>query len=249
MEGLMRAFILAGGVGSRLSPYTLTIPKPMLPVGNVPILEVVIKQLVSKGFQHITISLGHLPHLVRAHVDNLNLGNKIKIDYVQENSPMGTAGALSLISPSSGSKTKLDFDNSILVMNGDLLTDLNYLELMKFHTMKEADITLATAKRSLKIEYGVIEKSSTGEFIKITEKPFLTNEICLGIYVISYNVWKYLSRVKLDMPELINKMIENNNRVFCFESELYWQDIGNLDEYVKASSDFQAFPERFITDV
>jgi NDP-sugar pyrophosphorylase family protein len=247
--GKVRAFILAGGVGSRLAPYTLTIPKPMLPVGNIPILEVVIMQLVTSGFNHITISLGHLPHLVRAHIDNLGIDKSIKIDYVQEIKPLGTAGALSLVNPPI-SDTNANFDDAILVMNGDLLTDLDYRKLFEFHIDNNADATLASGVRINKIEYGVIEKNiQSDELIKINEKPSMSHEIALGIYVVSSAAWKYLLSEKLDMPDLLNRMVLGKHKVICFESKSYWQDIGNIDEYIKASTDFDSFPGKFIKNV
>ena len=239
----MRAFLLAGGIGSRLSPYTLTIPKPMLPVGNAPILEIVIQQLVSLGFDHITISLGHLPHLVKAHVENMSFSSKVKIEYVEEVTPLGTAGALSLVSAPTEKEC-------VLVMNGDLLTDFNYAEMVNFHLENMADASIATTIRKTKIDYGVIEKNTIdSSLIKFTEKPELAHEICLGIYVLSKKAWAFLQESYVDMPQLLIDMNLNGDRVICYESNSYWQDIGNLEDYIRASSDYALNPMRFMHNV
>jgi NDP-sugar pyrophosphorylase family protein len=236
----MEAFVLVGGIGSRLKPYTVTIPKPMLPIGNIPILEIVIRQLVDSGATKIYLSLGYLPHLVRAHVESMSLPTAVQIEYIYEHSPMGTAGALSLLPEVPKSP--------LLVLNGDLLTDINYVELFEFHSSQNTEASVAVTSRTVPIDYGVVETDDAGlSLLNFSEKPTLRYRVCMGIYVISPTVFRYLdSGSRIDMPQLLDKLVKSGSRVSTYISEDYWQDIGRLEDFDRANADFQQRPERFL---
>jgi NDP-mannose synthase len=237
----MEAFILAGGLGSRLEPYTLTIPKPMLPIGNIPILEVVVRQLSKYRFTKVYISLGYLPHLVKAHLDSIELPNRIEIVYIHEEFPLGTAGALSKIDPPKS-------ESSILVMNGDLLTDLDFAKFLLSHNESGTIASLGTVRRTVFIDYGVVHQdSSTGLLKEFEEKPTIFYDVCMGIYALSAEAWKHINPNEfLNMPNLLQSISRSNGQVACRIHDGYWQDIGRMEDYVVASEDFTNSPERFL---
>jgi NDP-sugar pyrophosphorylase family protein len=237
----MEAFILAGGLGSRLAPYTLTIPKPMLPIGNVPILEVVVRQLANFRFERVYISLGYLPHLVKAHLDSLVFSSKIEIIYIHEDAPLGTAGALSKIEPPSK-------NSALLVMNGDLLTDLDFEKFLLTHEENGADATIALTKRQVFIDYGVVHHDSSSGILKeFEEKPTIFYDVCMGIYALSATAWEQIEPEKfLNMPDLLQKLASINGTVLCQMHDGYWQDIGRVEDFSTANRDFITAPERFL---
>jgi NDP-sugar pyrophosphorylase family protein len=237
----MEAFILAGGLGSRLAPYTLTIPKPMLPIGNIPILEVVVRQLSKFHFTKVYISLGYLPHLVKAHLDSIKFPNELEIVYIHEEFPLGTAGALSKIDPPKAG-------DSILVMNGDLLTDLDFATFLRSHNESGAVASLGLVRRTVFIDYGVVHQDSATSFLKdFEEKPTIFYDVCMGIYALSPDAWKQIRPNEfLNMPTLLQNISGTNGQVICIMHEGYWQDIGRVEDYVVASEDFTKTPDRFL---
>jgi NDP-mannose synthase len=232
----MMAVILAGGKGTRLAPFTVSIPKPLLPLGEVPILEIVLAQLVRAGVTRVVITLGHLPHLFAACIGS---GERfgLKIEYCREDVPLGTAGSLLLVEQP---------DEHLLVMNGDLLTTIDYGQLVRSHQHARADATIAVHRRSMYVDYGVIETAIDGTLDRYIEKPTIPYLVSMGINVLSKGVLRHIPRgEKFDMPQLMLAIKANGGKVSCYETDCYWQDIGRFDDYQRASADFAADPARF----
>ncbi len=223
----MKAVILAGGKGTRLAPYTTVFPKPMLPVGERPILETLIRQLGSYGFKDIAVSVGYLGELIQLYFKNCNrLPKNIKITYVIENEPLGTAGSLSLVSGLKG---------TFLVMNGDVLTTLDYGKFIEFHRRNNGLVTIAMHKREVKIDYGVISTDAGFQVTGYNEKPELDYRVSMGIYAFEAQALEYIKPgQKLDFPELINILLKEGKKVQGYPSDDYWLDIGRHDDYEEA---------------
>jgi NDP-sugar pyrophosphorylase family protein len=233
----MLAVILAGGKGTRLRPFTMTIPKPLLPLGDVPVLEVVMRQLAHDGFTRVAIALGHMGPLFMAHCgDGSRYG--VHIEYVREEQPLGTAGPLRLLT---------DVPDNFLVMNGDLLTDLSYSGVMAEHIRSGAAATIAVSARQEKIDYGVVEMAQDGTFMDYREKPVIPYHVSMGINIVSRRA---LARIpaegRFDMPDLMLALHRGGDGVHCVRTECYWQDIGRFDDYARASEDFVNEPARFL---
>ena len=233
----MQAILLAGGKGTRLRPFTATIPKPLLPLGDVPIVEVVIRQLASRGVTRIAISLGHLAHLFSATIgDGTRFG--VTIDYYIEEEPLGTAGALRLIR---------DPGEHFLVMNGDLLTTLDYRRLMETHLASDAWATIAVRRREVKIDLGVVITSQDGRLVDYQEKPLIPYDVSMGINIISRRCLALIpTDRKFDMPDLLLAIMGEGHDVLTFKTDCYWQDIGRFDDYEQACIDFEKEPTRFL---
>ncbi len=233
----MMAVLLAGGKGTRLKPFTVTIPKPLLPLGDVPIIEVVIEQLVASGIRRIVVSLGHMHHLFAASLgDGRRFG--AKIEYKIEDYPLGTAGSLRLIERC---------ERDILVMNGDVLTTINYRHLIERHRKEKAWATIAVHTREVKIDYGVVEVSSNGVLAAYVEKPTLSYSVSMGINVLSRRALDFIpSGRRFDMPDLMVALQHAGKRVSCFMTDCYWQDIGRFDDFQKATDDFTTKRESFL---
>jgi NDP-mannose synthase len=233
----MMAVILAGGKGTRLKPFTMTIPKPLLPLGDVPILEVVLRQLAEEGIVRVVLTLGHMAHLFSASFgDGSRFG--IRLDYRIEPEPLGTAGPLRLID---------DLEDDFLVMNGDLLTTLSYGELISLHREHRAWGTIALHRREVKVDYGVVRTTPTGLLDEYIEKPTIPYDVSMGINVLSRRCLDYIPRSgKFDMPQLMLAMCRAGKPVVCYKSDCYWQDIGRFDDYQTASADFSADPARYL---
>jgi NDP-mannose synthase len=236
----MMAIILAGGKGTRLKPFTVTIPKPLLPLGDAPILEVVLQQLASAGFDRVVITLGHMAHLFYAVIGDGSRWN-IHIDYCLEEEALGTAGPLRLIN---------NLDENFLVMNGDLLTTLDYCDLFKAHVSSSAWGTIALHRREVHIDYGVIHADDNGLLKEYIEKPTIPYSVSMGINVLNKRCIDYIPDTgKFDMPQLMMAMRQAGKNVVCHETGCYWQDIGRFDDYKQASEDFDQDPSRFIPGV
>jgi NDP-sugar pyrophosphorylase family protein len=228
----MRAAILAGGKGTRLFPYTTVFPKPMLPIGDKPILDTIIKQLSYYGFQEIILSVGYLAELLQAYFANCNgLPENVTISYVREDRPLGTAGSLSLLN-----KQK----DAILVMNGDTLTTIDYRQLFKYHQESDAKITIATHKRDVYIDFGVLHVDDQNRLVGYDEKPTLKYLVSMGIYVIDPDILEMIPyNERLDFPDLVKRVMAQNEKVQCFITDEYWLDIGRHDDYAKAVESFE----------
>jgi NDP-sugar pyrophosphorylase family protein len=224
----MQAIILAGGKGTRLKPFTTNFPKPLVPIYNMPILEIVLRQLKYYGFTDIIITVNHLADLIMTFFgDGQKLG--INITYSIENSPLGTAGPISLIK---------DLNENFLVMNGDILTTLNFKDLYEYHVSNKNDISISTYKREERIQMGVLE-SHGDNFIKYNEKPLLNFDVSMGIYMINQKVKDLIPlQTKFDMPDLITTAKQKSCSIKCYRGDYFWLDIGRIDDFEEANELF-----------
>lgn len=234
----MRAIILAGGRGTRLAPLTAVLPKPLMPIGQMPILEVVIRQLAYHGFDEVVISLGYLGELVRAFfAAHKKLASRIKVDFVEEEEPLGTAGALSLVS---------DFDSTVLMMNGDVLTTLDYAAVVEHHKASGAKMTIATHEKKVKIDLGVLELGEDGAIVGYKEKPEYTMPVSMGVYVLEPSVLEYVKpKTYLDIPTLVLNMLAAGDKVMSYRNEAFWLDIGRHEDFAQAQEVFAARHKEF----
>jgi len=233
----MQAVILAGGKGTRLKPYTTTFPKPLVPIGDYPILEVIIRQLAHFGFTDIKISTGHLAALIEAYCgDGERWG--VHIEYLRENAPLNTAGALKLLDAC---------DDHFLVINGDVLSNLDYRELFDTHVAKGAMATIATTTREPKIDLGVIQIDEQGYLQDYLEKPVYRFFVSMGIYVLSRACLSFIEAGEsIGMPDLFLRMKDAGRAIYCYPGNCYWMDIGSIGDYEKAQQDFEANRQRFL---
>lgn len=223
----MRAVILAGGRGTRLHPFTVNFPKPLMPLGDVPVIEVLISRLIDHGVTDITISLGHLAELVKAYFQHRRqLVERIDLSFVEEDVPTGTAGSLSLVP---------GLDETFLAMNGDLLTDLDFNLLLDFHRESGAILTIASHTRRVKIDLGVLELDSEQRVTGYLEKPESTHQVSMGIYVYEPAVLRHIEAGRyLDFPDLVLRLIARGEKVSAYQTDCLWLDIGRPDDYARA---------------
>ncbi len=237
----MKAVILAGGKGTRLAPYTTVLPKPMLPVGDKPILETIIAQLAHHGFREIVLSVGHLAGIIKAYFQaNGNLPPTVTVKYVHEDKPLGTAASVGLVP---------GLDKTFLVMNGDVLTTLDYSELVRFHKENDAVLTIATYSKRVPIDVGMVEVNGGFRVVNYREKPTFVYNDSMGIYVYEPAVLKYIEPgVYLDLPTLVNRLVSNGEKVVAYQTDnaCYWIDMGRHGDYEKAVEAFEANKERFL---
>lgn len=232
----MRAVILAGGKGTRLAPYTVAFPKPLMPLGDIPILEVVVRQLKHYGFTHITMAVGHLAELLQAYFgDGEKFG--IQIDYSREDRPLGTAGPLRLIP---------ELDDHFLVMNGDLLTDLHYGELMQQHKDQKNDATIGVYAKEVKIDLGVLEKDDDGRIVDYREKPTLSYDVSMGVYVFRREILDLIPDGYFDFPDLVLELIKRGRPIRGYAFNGLWLDIGRSEDYAQAIETFENAREQFL---
>lgn len=221
--------LMAGGLGTRLSPLTNDTPKPMLHIGDKPILETIIESFKSYGFINFVLTVNYKKEQIKDYFqDGKNFG--VNISYIDEDKRLGTAGALSLLSE--------EPNNPFIVMNGDLLTKVNYEQLLDFHKDTSTVATMCVREYEYQIPYGVIETKGH-QLTSIKEKPVHQNFVNAGIYVLDPSVLKYVPENQFfDMPELFNKIMEEKQEVSAFPLREYWMDIGRIDDYEKANGDF-----------
>lgn len=231
----MRAVILAGGKGTRLRPYTTVLPKPLVPVADRPILELVIRQLARNGFRRVDLSVGHLGGLIKAYLDHIELPEGLELEYWWEDEPLGTAGALRRIE---------GLDQPFLAMNGDVLTTLDYAQLMRFHEGHEGALTIATHRQNVNIDLGVIE-SDDGFVTEYVEKPTMRFDVSMGIYVYDPEVLEFIPEGRFDFPDVVNAMLEAGRKVAVYSGPGVWFDIGTVGEHERASEELDAHPELF----
>ena len=233
----MKAVVLAGGKGARLAPYTTILPKPLMPIGDMPILEVMLLQMKDAGIKDVVLTVGHLSELLRSFFkDGSQFG--IDITYSYEKSPLGTAGPIALID---------GLDETFLVSNGDVLTTLNLHDLIEFHREQKAIATIAAHHRQSKIDLGVIQKNGDYRITGYIEKPVYDFMVSMGIYVFEPAVLNYIDRNQyLDIPDLIKKLIAADERIVEYEFNGYWEDLGRPDDYARASKDFEDKREEFL---
>jgi mannose-1-phosphate guanylyltransferase len=226
----MHAIILAGGRGVRLRPYTTSLPKPLMPIGDeFSILDIVLTQLAQRGFDSATLAIGYLGNLIRAYVgDGSRWG--LRIDYTTEDMPLGTIGPVLQI---------LDrLPEHFLVMNGDVLTDLDYADVLRSHIAGSVPLTVATYERQVKIDFGVLATES-GRVTEFTEKPTLTYRVSMGVYGMSrQTLADYAPGIPLGFDELIIDLLAKNEPPNEYGFDGYWLDIGRPDDYDRANAEF-----------
>ena len=220
-----RAIILAGGRGTRLRPYTIVLPKPLVPIGEKPILEIIITQLISNGFEHITITINYLADIIKAFFGD---GSKwgIKIDYSLEEKPLSTMGPLSLLT---------DLPENFLIMNGDVFSDVDFGKLYDLHISKKSLFTISSYVRKQKTDYGVLEIDLNNNLSGFKEKPVEQYDVSMGIYMANRKILSYIPYNEFyGFDSLMLDLIKNNNLPFVRRHDGYWFDIGRPDDYEAA---------------
>ncbi len=225
----MKAVIMVGGKGTRLAPFTRVLPKPLIPLGDYPILEINICQLRAAGFTDITLTLGYLPHLFKTYFGNgERLG--VKISYSYEEQPLGTAGPLTLIE---------GLDEPFLLMNGDLLTDLNFADLYHYHRERNATVTMALYPKEVNIDFGVIEVDAESRILGSREKPRFTYLINMGIYVVSPQAVKLIPHNQFySFMDLVEDLRARGDPVYGYQFAGDWMDLGRVDDFEAASEKY-----------
>lgn len=233
----MKAVIMAGGRGSRLAPYTTVLPKPLMPLSDRPIIDVILRQLVRAGVESIYVSVGHLGTLIESWVRN-QPGYGVPIAFVYEDEPLGTAGSLQRIH---------DLAEPFLAMNGDILTTLSFVELLERHVGHGTVATMAVKDRSVPVEYGVVHVDDWERVSRLEEKPSLQYVVSMGVYAFDPRIVEYIRRgERIDFPELLMRVVNNGEGVATYRFDGYWRDIGNHDDYEAAITEFADGPERFM---
>lgn len=223
---MKKAIILAGGKGTRLRPYTMTLPKPLVPLGDKPILELIIEQLKAHGFTQVTITVNHMAEIIKAFFGD---GSKwgVKIDYTMESKALSTMGPLTLVE---------DLPEDFLVMNGDVLTDLNFTEFYENHVSNNSIFTIASHRRSEKIDYGLLHHDENNKLTKFEEKPHYDFLVSMGVYMVSKRVMEYIPEdTFFGFDHLMYKLLEVNKPATVYEFGGFWLDIGRPSDYELAT--------------
>jgi NDP-sugar pyrophosphorylase family protein len=232
----MRAVILAGGLGTRLRPYTTVIPKPLVPVGDRPVLEHIMRSLYDNGVREVDLCVSHLGELIRLYLSQLELAEQMRLGFHWEEEPLGTAGALSVVP---------DLTGTFIVMNGDILTTLSYRSLVDFHHERDAALTIAMHNQRVDIDLGVID-TVDGLVTGYREKPTIRYDVSMGIYVYDERALKYLPDGPCQFPDLVLRLVAAGERVAAYrDDEADWYDIGTLEEYERAAQEFERTPSKF----
>jgi NDP-sugar pyrophosphorylase family protein len=237
----MKAVLLAGGKGTRLRPFTHVFPKPLMPLGDadpMPIIEVVLRQLVRHGFHDVTVITGYLTELIEAFCGS---GTRFgaRLSYRREETPLGTAGGLTLLDRP---------DEPVLVINGDILTTLDFRAMHAFHRDLAPAATIASYPREVKIDFGVLEFGAEAHVLTgYREKPEFSFQVSMGVYLLDPVAWSYLRPDEpLSMPELLEAMRADGRPIHCFRQPCYWLDIGRHDDYATANEIFVARRAEFL---
>jgi NDP-sugar pyrophosphorylase family protein len=237
----MQAILLAGGKGTRLRPFTHVFPKPLMPLGEaepMPIIEVVLRQLARFGFRDVAVITGYLTELIEAFCgDGRKFG--MRLTYHRELTPLGTAGGLTLVPRPA---------EPVLVINGDILTTLDFAAMFAFHRSGRAAATIASYPRSVKIDFGVLEFGEDPHVLTgYREKPEFSFQVSMGVYILDPIAWEFLAAGRpLPMPELLETMRGAGHAVHCFRQDCYWLDIGRHDDYATANDIFEARRAAFL---
>jgi dTDP-glucose pyrophosphorylase/CBS domain-containing protein len=228
-DDCLEAVIMAGGQGLRLRPMTETLPKPMLPLGERPLMEHILGQLREAGITRVGVATHYLPEKIKDHFGD-GAGFGVELSYLTEERPLGTAGALSLMQPPAG---------PLLVINGDILTRVDFKAMLAFHQEQDAQVTVGVRQFHMDVPYGVVQ--AEGGFVsELTEKPVYRFFVNAGIYLLQPAVFRYLSRGRrLDMTELIQALLAESQRVASFPIHEYWLDIGQHQDYLRAQEDLE----------
>jgi NDP-sugar pyrophosphorylase family protein len=237
-----KAVVLAGGKGTRLAPFTTVLPKPLMPIGDRAILDVVVRQLGSYGFTDLVFAVGYLAHLIRA-VFGDGSGFGVSITYREEPEPLGTAGPLALVE---------DLDSTFLAMNGDVLTSLDYAELFARHRQAGNALTIATHRRTVASEYGVLHVQGDGQLQEVThyeEKPEIPYIVSMGVYVLEPRVLQHIpTGRRYDIPDLVLALLDAGEPVGSYLFDGYWLDIGRHDDYQQALTDYDTILPRLLRE-
>jgi NDP-mannose synthase len=227
------AVIITGGKGTRMAPYTKVLPKGLLPIGEGPILELIIKQLKYYGFNSITLAVGYLAPLIQAYFeDGSSLG--VHIQYQVESEPLGTAGPL---------RSLKNLDQPFLVLNCDVLTTLNLREFFGFHSQGRGLLTVASQWKKTQIHLGVLE-ADQHRVVRFIEKPTQEFRVSMGIYMMHPDVLRYIPEgIMFDVPDLIQSLLDDGQVVYHYDNDAYWLDIGRFEDYAKAEEDFENIKE------
>ncbi|MPQ95254.1 nucleotidyltransferase family protein [Thioclava sp. JE_KL1] len=225
-----RVVLMAGGLGMRLRPLTETLPKPMIPVGDKPLLERIVTRFQDQGFSRFTLSVNYLGHVIREHFgDGKWLG--VQIEYIEETKRMGTGGALSLMPHSP--------DESFVVMNGDILTTTSFGAMMDFHSETGSAVTICAREFNMQVPYGVLNTEGT-TLMSMEEKPVHKHLVNAGIYALSPLVFEHIKDdERLDMPDLINRVKDAGHKVSVFPVREYWMDIGRVEDLDRARAEYE----------
>jgi|SRR3972149_5745306 len=232
----MRAVILAGGKGTRLKPYTITLPKPLVPVGGeLPILEIVIRQLSKAGFDHVTLAVNHMANLVMAFFgDGSRWGTRI--DYSLEESALSTIGPLTLIP---------NLPPNFLVMNGDILCDLDYADFYHYHVAHQNDVTVSVYKRTTTIDFGVIKYDSHNIAREFVEKPVYHFDVSMGVYCLNRSVVDQLGKGKsYGFDDLMIDGIRNRKKIEVKPFEGFWFDLGRPEDFDLANEQYEGLKSK-----
>jgi NDP-mannose synthase len=225
----VKAVIMAGGKGTRLRPYTLVLPKPLMPVGDQPVIEVLLKWLRRWGVKKALISTGYLGHLIPALCGNGSQWD-MDITYSYEPEPLGTIGALRLLQP--------QLTDTFLVLNGDLITDLDINALVEYHHKQKGLVTVAVTRKSVTVDLGVLE-SDRGKLITFREKPTLDFEVSMGVYCMEPGVLELIPRgVPFGFDNLMHEMLAQELPVYLYRHDGLWMDIGRQDDFIRAQETF-----------
>ena len=225
----MKAVIQAGGKGTRLAPYTLVLPKPMMPVGDQPVIEILLKWLCRNSIEEVIITTGHLAHIIRAFCGDGNQWG-MDIDYCQEPEPLGTVGALKLIEDR--------LDGPFLMLNGDLITDLDLLAFKKSHEASGAALSIATTNKQVYVDFGVLE--TEGNYVtEFKEKPNFSKKVSMGLYIMNPEIVEYIPKgVPFGFDNLMHKLLDKGLPINTYNHEGEWMDIGRVDDFKKAQEDW-----------
>jgi NDP-mannose synthase len=237
----MKAVILAGGKGTRLAPYTTILPKPLVPIGDWPILEVIIRQLMYSGFTEVTLMVGYLSELIKTYfMQRPSLTNRIKINYIDEEKPTGTAGSLAFLP---------DMDETFLVMNGDILTTLDYRDIVNFHKQNGNLLTIAVHNKKVKIDLGVLNMDEHQSITGYIEKPEMDYQVSMGIYVYEPAVIREINKGEyLDFPDLVLQLLAKNMKVMGYRNNARWLDIGRKEDFELAAAEFEKHKGEFLRE-
>lgn len=233
------ALLLAGGRGTRLGPYAAVLPKPLVPLGDMPVLEILLRRLHRHGLTNLVLCTGHLAELIQAYFgDGTRFG--VRLRYAREDRPLGTAGPIRLVP---------DLGDPFLVLNGDLLTTLDLAAMLAAHRRSGADATIATYPREVRIDFGVLDIDDDGHLQQYREKPVYHFDVSMGVYVFRHHVLELIRpQERLDIPELVERIRAAGGRVACHRSDCYWLDIGRPDDYARAQQEFEQHRGRFLPD-
>lgn len=237
--GTVDAILLAGGRGTRLGPYTAVLPKPLVPLGDRPVLEILLRRLRRHGLKRLVICTGHLAELLQAYFgDGERFG--VELHYSREPEPLGTAGPIRLVE---------GLGDPFVVMNGDLLTTLDISAMLANHRDSGADATIAVYPREVLIDFGVLEVGDDGTLEQYREKPRYHFDVSMGVYVFRRWVLELIGPgERLDIPQLVGRIKERGGRVVCYRSDCYWLDIGRPDDYARAQEEFERDRSVFLPD-